>query len=126
MSLAWHRASFPFLVGALAGLLLGAAHGAVLLTFFGFWGGFMWLLAVTGPASLWYATRRQRAAVEALSLALGLALGLLPWAIRDWASRAGLNGDEIWFPVVLAFLLGLTLGPLLTIIRRSRSGVAAT
>lgn len=120
------RLLLPLGVGAAIGLVAGAANAAVLLAFFGFWGGLMWLLLITGPLGFWYSARRQKARGEAVTFATGVALGLLPGAWYDWYANRGLNGGEVWFPVLLAFLIGLTFAPTFIGIRRLGKREAAT
>jgi hypothetical protein len=120
------RVFFPLLGGLIVGIALGCARGGLLLTFAGFWGGLMWVLMATGPLALWYAARRQRAVAESISIGLGVAGGLTPWAIHEWLVRESLNSNEVWFPVVLAFLLGVTISPALVGLGRSRFGAPAT
>ena len=116
----------PLGIGAAIGLAAGAANAAVLLAFVGFWGGLMWLLLITGPLGFWYSARRQKAKAEAVTFATGVALGLAPGAWYDWYANRGLNGSEVWFPVVLAFLIGLTFAPAFIGIRRLGRREAAT
>jgi hypothetical protein len=79
--------------------------------FFGFWAGLMWPLLVFAPLALWFCVRRQHAGREALRFSLGVCLGLMPWAWFDWYADRGVNGNEIWFPIVLALLVGCVLAP---------------
>jgi hypothetical protein len=120
------RLLLPLFVGAVIGFVSGAFRGAMVLAFIGFWGGLMWVLVLSGPVGLWYSARHQHAGGEALTLSTGFSFGLVPWAFYDWYVLRGLNQGEIWFPIALAFLVGLTLAPLFVAIRRSGFGVPAT
>jgi hypothetical protein len=115
------RLSFSLGAGALIGILVGAVHGALLLTFVGFWGGLMWLLLLGGPLGLWVAAKKLHGGGDALAFGLGIAVGLAPWAFYEWHSRHDLNGNEVWFPITLSFLAGLMISPVFLAIRRSRS-----
>jgi hypothetical protein len=118
-------AGIAFGIGATIGFLGGAVHGAPILMFFGFWAGLMWPLLVIAPLALWFCVRRQHARREGLMFAFGVSLGLMPWAWFDWYAGRGVNGNEIWFPIVLALLVGCVLAPLYVALsrwaRRSRA-----
>lgn len=105
--------------GVLIGLLIGAARGALILAYVGFWGGLVWLFLVGGSLGLVYATRKGRVGA-AVTLALSIAGGLTPGAIYDWHSDR-LHGSELWFPLSLAFLLGLMISPMVVAGRRVES-----
>jgi type IV secretory pathway TraG/TraD family ATPase VirD4 len=111
--------ALAFGIGAIIGFVGGAAHGAPILMFFGFWAGLMWPLLILAPLALWFCIRRQRAAREGLRFAFGISLGLMPWAWFDWYAGRGVNGNEIWFPIVLALLVGCVFAPLYVALSRS-------
>ena len=106
-------------IGAMIGIIGGAVHGAPILMFFGFWAGLIWPLLVVAPVAIWFCVRRQHAAREGLMFAFGVSLGLMPWAWLDWYADRGVNGNEIWFPIILAFLVGCVLAPLYVALSRS-------
>jgi uncharacterized membrane protein YGL010W len=74
----------------------------------------MWPLLVLAPLALWFAAKRQRAADEAVVLALGAGLGLAPIA---WLEGRGQPAYEFWFPLAIASLAALVLAPLYVALR---------
>jgi hypothetical protein len=111
--------SLPLAVGTVLGIVAGAFQGVVFLTLYGFWGGLMWPLLVGGLLALWFAAGKQRAGREAIVFGLGAALGLTPWAIYEWRIH-DLNGNEVWFPILLAFLAGSLLSPIFVVLRHKK------
>jgi uncharacterized membrane protein YccC len=110
--------TIAFGIGAMIGILGGAVHGAPILMFFGFWAGLMWPLLIIAPLALWFCVRRQHAGREGVMFAFGVSLGLMPWAWFDWYAGRGVNGNEIWFPIILALLVGCVLAPLYAALSR--------
>jgi hypothetical protein len=70
----------------------------------------MWILIVTGPLGFWYSAWRQRSSVSAICFATALTMGLVPGVLGD-VNRGELVGGEAWFPIALAFLVGLSAAP---------------
>ena len=122
----FRRLGAPLVTGAGIGLVAGLPHGAAMLAFAGFWMSFVWLLVLSGPVALWFSVRRQHAGPETLAFALGVSGVMAACACYDAYRGVGLSPDEVWFPTTLAFLLGLTLAPMVTAIRRYWHGRTAT
>ena len=96
--------------GLLLGLALSVSGLTPLLWVFGFWlsGGLLFFILV--PLTL-VITLRQRALREALSLAVGTALGLCP-GLWFFARRT----EDLWlnvaFPLMIGFAIALSVAPL--------------
>ena len=116
---------FALATGAILGALWGARRGAVSLTFYGSGSGLLWPLLVAGIVGLSFSVWRQRAVGEALCFALGVALGMAPWAWHEWYAWRGLSRAEIWLAAMLAFLTGLLVAPLYISLRRYLSARAS-
>ena len=116
-----HPATSAFVIGVLIGVSAGAANAAPILLFFGFWAGLIFPLLILGPLALWFSNRHQRSIREALGFSVGLSLALSAFAVFDWYSSRGVNGNEIWFVSLLALLAGFVLSPAYVAMSRRRT-----